>query len=90
MQPGGHRDGHHDAVGFAGLQVQELENILLAAREVQQEVQGIIISAVGEGTDLETANNAREWIGLVDSKLEELIGLCENIKAELNRYGGGF
>lgn len=88
--PGGQRDGHHDAVGFAVLQVQELENIVLAAKEVQQEVMGVIMSAVGEATDLESANNAREWTGVIESKLDEIVGLCESIKAELLRYGGGF
>lgn len=86
----GHRDGHHDAVGFAALQVQELENILLAAKEVQQEVMGILMSAVGNNTHIESASNAREWTGVIADKLDELVGLCENIKAELNRYGGGF
>jgi len=86
----GHRDSHHDAVGFAGLQVQELQNILAAASEVHQEAMGIILSAVGEDQPMESGRNALEWMAGIGDKLRELIGICENVKAELNRYGSGF
>jgi hypothetical protein len=84
------REPHIEAVGFAGLQVQELQNILMSAKEVQQEVLGLIISAVGENPVVESAVNAFSYMAAVGDHLDEVIGQCETIKAELNRYGGGF
>jgi hypothetical protein len=84
------RDGHVQAVGFAGLQIEELENMLLAVKEKQQECLGLVATAVGEQPVVESARNALEFTAALDDRLGELVGMCESIKAELNRYGGGF
>lgn len=82
---------HHEGVGFAGLQVEELQAIIAQAKEkLENEVLGLIVTAVGEPARTEAGANALAFAsGLVD-RLEEAIGICEATKAELNRYAGGF
>jgi len=84
------REGHVEAVGFAGLQIEELENMLLAAREKQEECLGLVITAVGEQPSTDSGTNAMESVAGMSDRLTELIGMCENAKAEMNRYGSGF
>jgi hypothetical protein len=84
------REPHIEAVGFAGIQVQELQNILLASKQVQQEVLGLIIAAVGEQPVTESGQNALAFTAAIGDQIDEMTGMCETVKAELNRYGGGF
>jgi hypothetical protein len=84
------RDDHVQAVGFAGLQIQELENLIITAKERQQECLNLVATAVGEAPVVESARNALEFTAALGDRLDEVAGMCESIKAELNRYGGGF
>jgi len=84
------RQEHQDGVGFAGLEVQELQNLLAAAKGKQQEVLGLVVVAVGENPVVESAQNATAFTAALGDQLDEMAGICEQIKAELNRYAGGF
>ncbi len=81
---------HHEAVGFAGMEVEELEGMILAARNRAEEVLRVIANAVGAQPNVESGQNAMAWTAGIKDRLEELVGVCENVKAELNRYSGGF
>lgn len=82
---------HHEGVGFAGLEVEELQGIIAAAKDkLENTVLGLIVTAVGEPARTEAGANALAFAsGLVD-RLTEDMGICEAVKAELNRYAGGF
>lgn len=81
---------HHEAVGFAGMEVEELEGMILAARNRAEEVLRVIANAVGANPNTESGQNAMAFIAGVKERLEELVGVCESAKAELNRYSSGF
>jgi hypothetical protein len=80
---------HHEAVGFAGLQVEELEQMLGACQDKAQEVTGVVHNAVGNAMT-EPAANAVNAVAEISSRIGDAITLCEVGKAELNRYSGGF
>lgn len=80
---------HVEAIGFAGMEVQELENLVQAAKERQGQVLGAILNAVGDSPSNEHARQAYEWIAGLGDGLDEMIGVCENTKAQLNAYGAG-
>lgn len=84
------RGEHVNALGFAGMQVEEFEGIVASAKEKLEEVLGTVINAVGEEPTTEAGQNALSMVSSLTDKLEEIMGICEGAKAELNRYGGGF
>lgn len=85
------RDAHHEAAGFAGLKVEELEGIILHGKSfLEDEVRPTIENAVGAAPGSEAGQNAAAFAGGLMDRLEEAVGICEQIKAELNRYAGGF
>jgi hypothetical protein len=84
------RDQHFQAVGFAGAEVAELEALILAAKLKAEDVIGTVVIATGEGNAVESARNAVDFASAIPERLAEVIGMCETVKAELLRYGGGF
>lgn len=87
----GGREDHVQAVGFAGLKIQEMENIIYQAREVfQNEVLPLVIVAVGDSPTIDSGRNALNFVHEADRLLGESLGICEQAKAEMNRYSGGF
>lgn len=84
------RDSHFEGVGFAGLAVEELQAVIMVAREHQQTALGLIFVAVGHNPVVDSAQNATAYAAAIGDQLADLIGMCEQLKAELNRYGGGF
>jgi hypothetical protein len=80
---------HHEAVGFAGLQVEELEQMLGACQDKAREVTGVVHNAVGNSPS-EPAANAVNAVAEISAQVGQMIALCEVAKAELNRYSGGF
>lgn len=85
------RDGHHEAVGLAGLQIQELVGALLHAKEVADtQAMPIIQNAIGAAPSSEAGQNAAGMVAQISEKLEELAGIAEQAIAEMNRYGNGF
>jgi hypothetical protein len=87
---GDFRDPHFQAVGFAGLIVQELEIMLAVARDKADDAVGAVYAAVGPETTVDSARNALEHIASVRDKIPEMIAQTEVVKAELNRYSSGF
>jgi hypothetical protein len=84
------RDGHFEAVGFAALEVEELEQFILLAKEKAGSVAGSIANAAGASPSSDAGRNALALIAAFPDKLDELLNACEEAKAELTRYGGGF
>jgi hypothetical protein len=84
------REEHIQAVGFAGLQIQELQQVILHAQEKQATCLALVITAVGENPSIDSAQNATAFTASLGDKLTEILGICEQAIAELNRYGGGF
>jgi hypothetical protein len=64
--------------------------MIMAAREQQQTTLNMIITAVGASPIVESARNSTTWAAHIGDQLADLIGVCEQLKAELNRYAGGF
>lgn len=83
-------EGHIEAVGFAGNEVEELERLIKAAQNKADEVTGTVVNAVGDDPRSEAGRNSLDWIINVKEVLGDMVGRCEMIKAELNRYSGGF
>lgn len=81
---------HIEAVGLAGLEIQESENILSAAMERLELAIGAVINAVGENPTQESGRNALEFAVGAKERMSEIRNMLEQCKAELNRYGSGF
>lgn len=81
---------HVQAVGFAGMAVEELQQQIVGLREKTQEVLSTVTNAVGEEPSIESGRNALTLITAVDEMVLELIRRCDAAKEELNRYGRGF
>lgn len=84
------RDQHFQAIGFAGAKIAEIESHILAAKLLTDDAIGTVVNAVGDDPVEDSARNAFEWSASLPDRLDEITRICENIKAELNRYGGGF
>lgn len=85
------REDHVQAVGFAGLKIQETQDVIISAREkLQTEAIPLVIVAVGESPTIDSAQNALQFVHLMDEKLTEALAIGEQAKAEMNRYSGGF
>lgn len=83
----GHQE-HIEAIGFAGMTVQELQDMVNATLVKQGETVQVVLNAVGEDPRNQNARQAWEWLAGLGQGLEEMLGVCENIKAELNAYTG--
>lgn len=83
------REGHFEAVGFAGLKVEEMQAALASVLPIAEEALGTIANAIGE-SDRESATNAHAFTAEIIDRVTELVGQCENVKAELQRYQSGF
>lgn len=85
------RELHIAAVGFAGAKIAEIQESILAAREVLNgEGLPMVVNAVGEDPYTEPGRNALSFTRELSDDLEAAVRTCELIKAELVRYGGGF
>lgn len=84
---GDYHHQHVEAVGFAGLSVQEFENVLVQAKEKHAEAMAAVVNAVGDSPTGQHSRQAYEWLAGLADGVDEMIGVCENIKAELNAYG---
>jgi hypothetical protein len=85
------REDHVQAVGFAGLKIQEAQQLLIAAREkLANEAVPLVIVAVGETPATDSGRNALEMTMSLSDRLDELVGIAENAIQEMNRYSGGF
>ncbi len=82
-----HQD-HVEAIGFAGMQVQELQDLIQATLIKQGEIVQVVLNAVGEDPVNQHARQAWDWVAGLGQGLEEMVGVCENVKAELNQYSG--
>lgn len=87
---GNDREDHVQAVGFAGMAVEELEGILRSAADKAEEVLGIIINAVGEQPSTASGQNALGvFVHVKDTLLPEIFQGCETVKEDLNSYSRG-
>jgi len=83
------REEHVQAVGFAGLQVEELEGKLSALREETESVKATVVNAVGEDPSTPAGRTALQSVKLIEVALAEAMDLCEQAKQHLNDYGKG-
>lgn len=83
-------DGHVQAVGFAGLQVQELEDLMQAVKAKYPEVLSHVVIAVGMAPNTELGQRPLAGAQVLAEKIDEVIQVCENIKMTLNEYGSSF
>jgi hypothetical protein len=82
--------GHFESVGMARDEIQEFQNHIAMVAAKREQVVGVIIHAVGEQPGTESGRNAVEMMAAIQDKLDEIVGMCENAKAELAGYMGGF
>lgn len=83
------RDRHYEAAGFAGMQVEETQTALAVAKD-NAEAAVLAVSNAAGGANSEAARNALQFIAHVRDEIDQLTGVCEQVKAELIRYQGGF
>lgn len=84
------RDRHTEAVGFAGLKVEDMQRSLHVAMEkMSDEVLPAITAAVGAHPDSQAGNEALGMALAVQTGLELMLGTCEAIKEQLNGYSQG-
>jgi len=83
------RDAHVQAVGFAGLQVEELEGQIEALRQRVDEVKATGINAVGAEPSTDSGRAALVAIDLIKAALAEATEQCEAAKEHFNDYGRG-
>ena len=84
------REAHSESVSVAIAEVTALAGRIIAAREKASEVLSAIAVATGPDPHLESAHFATGVTAEIGETLDELIGRCEQVEAELTRYLGGF
>jgi hypothetical protein len=86
---GDYRGDHLGAV-FAALDaIGELQGILASASEQCDVAMGAVIGATG-AAEVESAQNAMNFIQGARERLVEVFGMTNAAVEELRRYGGGF
>lgn len=83
------RDAHVQAVGFAGLAVEELEGKILALHGKMDEIKAMGINAVGEVPSTDSGREALSSLNLIQVALAEAVEMCEAAKRHFNDYGRG-
>lgn len=81
---------HHLAVNNAAHAIGEVQDAIAVVTDRQESAAGAVIMAVGQNPHVESAQNALNFIAQVRTKAEEMNVLCQQAKAEVERYGGGF
>lgn len=84
-----YRGEHRDAVYQAIDSIGELQGILANATEHCDVATGAVLAATG-GADLESANNAVEFLRLAKESIQEAYRQCGVASDEARRYGDGF
>jgi hypothetical protein len=83
--------GHVEAVGFAGLKIQELEDVLLGHRaNLFREARSLVEIAVGDQPTNRDAIRAIEMTKILGDKLDQAMQACEEVKLALNEYSAGW
>ena len=83
--------GHVEAVGFAGIKIQELEDVILGHRSnLFREAQSLVQVAVGESPNSREGQRALEMTQILGDKLDQAMQACEEIKQALNEYSAGW
>lgn len=78
---------HIQAVGFAGLKIQEVQDALSSVALRLEEAEATMIRAVGPDPKVVTAQTALGGVLLIRNTLDDLSAVCEEIKGNLNAYG---
>lgn len=81
---------HQEAVAGAIFAIGELQETISLLTDRQETAMGAVIMAVGQNPNVESAQNAMNFIAEVRNRVDELFGMTEQAKAELERYVGGF
>lgn len=81
------RDNHVQAVGFAGLAVEELETLIEGIRQRVDEVKATGVNAVGEVPSTDSGRQALIALDLIKVALSEATEQCEAAKQHFNDYG---
>lgn len=83
--------GHVDAVGFAGLKIQELQDVILGVRgNLYREAESLVQVATGQQPTNRDAQRAQEMTQILGDKFEQIHQVCEEIKQSLNDYSSGW
>lgn len=83
-------DSHQQAAAVAGIDLQELLNVLLMAKGKQEQAIGSVLMATGESPNTESSRNTLECTAAVAEDLDRAIGLITTALAEIQRYASGF
>jgi len=84
------RGAHSDAVDAAIHAVGEVEEMLSATTDRTDSLMGAVIHATGSNPWVESAQNAMNFTAEIKNRIEEIYRIAEGVKAELERYKGGF
>lgn len=87
---GNGHEGHVQAVGFAGLKVQELQDVISQAASMYPEVLSHVVIAVGMDPRTDLGRRPLEGVKVLADEIDKLLHVCENLKAALNEYGASF
>lgn len=85
-----YRGEHQAAVAAAKQKVTEVVGILHNLDGELGEAVGLIVNAVGDSPDIESAANALGMVAEMKGRADDLMGLATGALAELDRYGSGF
>lgn len=83
--------GHVDAVGFAGIKIQELEDVVLGVKaNLYREAESLVQVATGAQSANRDAQRAQEMTQVLGDKLDQINAVCQEIKQALNDYSAGW
>lgn len=83
-------DAHRGAVDGAVNGVGELQELISILTDRQESLMGQVIMAVGQNPNVESAQNAMNFTAEIRNRADEIYRIAEQVKAELERYAGGF
>lgn len=81
---------HRLAVNNAAHAIGEVQEAIAIVTDRQESAMGAVIMAVGQTPNVESAQNAMNFMARVRVLAEEMYSACVQAKAEVERYGGGF
>jgi hypothetical protein len=81
---------HQESVEAAKAVVGELQELISVCTDKCEQAMGAIIMAVGQNPNVDSSQNAMNYMGLAKDRFEEIFGITNQVVEELNRYGSGF
>jgi len=89
MSYGGYQ-GHQESVEVAKQAIGECQEMCAALTDRLESAMGAVIMAVGQNPNIESSQNAMNFVGKAKDDVDSIFNILNSAIAELDRYGGGF